>query len=472
MEIDSKLSILLGFCTVVLFGVVLGSVIYKLSFPPVSHKQYMIIFHEPIPGLERNSKVTLQGIAVGRVSRIELQKATAHHSFQARVWITILPDWADRVVLYQDASPRIREIGNPLVATPRGLAVGDVVRKVTFKGKTTEVAHVYQVERLLKRIYRRMLDHPTISYAFEVERNGNTVTVPLTGRVGQLDLLFSNVGTRATLQTNFVTNIQHIELSGGSSLLKELPSLGDLASKQGTDIETFITKTPNLDDLPAVIPTASTAFGRIIDKFEQKIPLVLAKVDTLLTQANGALGELRHFTQREGDLEQLFDTTSATIKEGKKLLSSINKDENVPKILAETEKLVRSINGQFARDGGLYQAIARANEVLENAKKLTAKDGPLTEQLNKVQTELRTVSKKITGTLDNADKLLLEAKRQAFDEDRVRKLLTQLDYAIRRDLRNSLNQISTSMKVFEQTMVQMQSNPDSFFLGKRSSTHK
>ena len=92
MEVESKWGVLLGFGTLLLFVGVLGSVIWKLSYPPVSDKQYLIIFHDPIPGLEKNSKVTLQGIAVGRVSRIELQQPTRKHSFQARVWITILPN--------------------------------------------------------------------------------------------------------------------------------------------------------------------------------------------------------------------------------------------------------------------------------------------------------------------------------------------------------------------------------------------
>ncbi len=479
MEVDNKLSVLLGFATVTLFAVVLGSVIYTLSFPPVSDKQYLIVFHDPIPGLERNSKVTLQGIAVGRVSRIELQKATAEHSFQARVWITILPAWSDRVVLYRDAAPRIRDIGNAQAYQQGKLVMGDLVKKVTFGSQTVECRYVYEVEHALVRVQRALLDDPRQQYTLEVERLGQPKQVSFTGLTGPLELAFSNVGTRATLQTNFVTNIQHIELTGGSSRLKPLPSLADLAQAKGQSIETFVSSTEDPETLTAVIPTQATAFGKIFDQFARKVPALITRLDLFMLQANNAVGKIndvlvnmRNLTQEDGRIATLLDDTRSTVNKSGKLVDSINKDDRLPSILRRSDDLLSRLNTQLGQKGELKQALSSLNEVLDNTRHWTAKDGPLKDQLAQIQDQLKKVSAKLTGTLDNADQLITEAQRQALGQDRLKKLLVQLDYAIRRDVRIALAQVAESMRAFKQTMAQMQSNPDSFFLGKRSTKRR
>jgi len=198
----------------------------------------------------------------------------------------------------------------------------------------------------------------------------------------------------------------------------------------------------------------------------------MLQADTAVRSINEVLDNAKRMTAQDGSLSQLIDNADKTVREGGKLIKGVNDDGKLTRVLDNTDALLRRLNTQLGEKGELTLAINQFNDLMRNAKHWTAKDGPLKEELAKIQAQMSKVSGKLTGSLDNADKLMQEFRGQALDDNRMKKLLVQLEYTIRHDVRVALAQITESMRVFKQTMVQMQSNPDSFFLGKRSKTRR
>ncbi len=385
--------------------------------------------------------------------------------FGARRLLAFSPADGDLGLTFADGASTLTAAAPASPATrDQGLAPRDLVRAM----RGTRVGTVAEAEQALLAL-GRIFDGRSVCAIVYVRPGDDTPRlIALSGRDGAPVLSFWNRGTRATLESNLVTGIKKVELTG------DLP-LDD----SGRTISTPI---PRGGSIPA---DEGDLFAEVSALVRRRLPVMLRRVDALLVEAGrvgeqaalgleearGIVAKLDRSLAPEGDLGHMFaslrtvadDVRRWTAPDGRIeiLLKNVETlsapDGNVATLVAESRDAIAKITSE------VESALAATRRTLEegdlkrilaNVERMTG-DGP------------DSTRKRLDDLLATLDKAVTTLDRQLVANGKLEGLVDQLGYAVRRDLRAALAQVGDGMNVLKQTLIQMQSNPDSLLLGKR-----
>ena len=481
MEIIPFIQRVTGIVTCVAL-VALGVVVYlQLSVDPAGER-YVVYFDESVDGLSKGAKVTYNGLDVGYVESIHpITDGADPMAGKVAVVFVIKEESIGEdggAVVYgepkpEDYHPWVSWVDPGLSPVQRrdGLQRHDWILAVGG----TPVSTVADFD---ERVQEAALRHDEINgqvlYDLTVRRAGKEIAVPI--RTRELQYVFSEGGTRATMAQNLVTQIRHIGLIGGHP---GLPRLRGVSTRSPTAIV----------DLPR-LETTETGLAPLMRLVTKKLPSILQNVDLVTANLAQLTRDLKHQTDtldeillNVRDLTDPDAESEAILREGAKSFESARRS-------------LERIEGELAAGGHIYESLA-------NLERLLAKDGEVVTTLKSAQelmatldgqfdegSEIHDTLAEAKGTLEEIREAVVLLQGYMKDDGKVTSLLTRTEatvgdmqqslsvtgriggtlddvrYTVRQDLRPMLRQLTETMRVMQETMARFNANPNPVISGR------
>lgn len=358
------------------------------------------------------------------------------------------------------------------IAAARGVAAarqGLYPRDEVLRIGARSVGSVVEAEQELLALAARLDPRSTATFAVRRRGHEEPLVVPISGRDGPAMLTFWHRGTRVQLETNLVTGIKTVYLTGAKPAGPDGPvdtaeiAIGEMIPADEDDLFAQLTELVRRR-VPVLVHRTDTLLARANEAAAETTLAIRdargllkdasrwtaegGKVDVAFDEVNGILADVRGYTRAGGQFDKLVTRANELAAKDGDLGVLLHDAREELKALAErTRTTLDRVNAQLAEDGDIARMMANVREMTE--------DGP------------NSTRGKVDALIARLDRTIQETERQVLGNGRLQSLIDNLDHAVRRELRTALTQISASMQTFKQTLIQMQSNPDSIFLGKR-----